>query len=152
MLKGEYCHNGEIVPNGMIGEGVEWLLRNAFRAEAVLPANWYIGLTNAAVAYGDSLATAAAGEPVGNGYARQPLVRNTTDWTAEQVNGIWRVRSKTVTFTASGTWTVDYQRMFIASVVSGAGRLLSVSGSLASPVHITAGNGPTVDYRLNVGG
>jgi hypothetical protein len=130
-------------PNTLVGEGFALWLRTIFRAEAVLAANFYLGLTNAAIGYGDSLATAAAGEPSGNGYARQALTRGTGAWTVEQVNGLYRARSSLVTFTASANYDKTYTRMFLCDVSAGTGgKLHAASGPTPNPIQVLSGAGP----------
>jgi hypothetical protein len=150
---GEFVHNGVVIPNTIVGEGMALLLRAVFRGEAVLPTNYYLGLTNVAAGYGDSLATVAAGEPVGNGYARQPLVKSTSGWTVEQVNGFYRARSVVANFTASANYDKTYSRLFLCDVVSGTGgKLWAVSGPTPSPVQVLSGIGPSAAYILNIQG
>lgn len=142
-----------VIPNTVVGEGMALLLRGVFRGEAVLPANYYLGLSNIAAEYGDSLATIAAGEPVGNGYARQPLPKSTSGWVVEQVNGFYRARATTVNFTASANYDKTYTRLFICDVLSGTGgKLWSVSGPTPAPVQVLNGAGPPASYIFNVQG
>ena len=133
----------------MVRDGSLLLLRSMFRGEATLPAIYYMGLTNASYTFdAASLAALAAGEPVGNGYARQPLNRNTSDWTVQEVNGVLQVISKTCIFTASANWDKAWQRSFICDAVSGTvGTVYSVSGPTPAPRTVLAGAGPSLSYQ-----
>lgn len=135
--------------NTLVSDGASYFLRTLFRGEAVLPANFYIGLTNANPGFDlSTLAAIAGGEPnVAQGYARQPAVRNTSDWVVTEINGAWRARSKLVTFTASGTYSIDWVRMFICNAASGtSGNVFALSNPAVVPNHVTVGLGPPVRY------
>lgn len=154
-IRGQFLHNGDLIDNTVIGQGVSLFLRSLFRAESVMPADFYIGLTNSSVDFldGTALATAAATEPSGHGYARQATVRGTSDWTVELVNGVYRARSKVVTFTASSDYTQAYSRLFLTDQASGtAGIVFAVSGPTPDPVLILNGAGPSCGYIFNMGG
>lgn len=137
--------------NTLTAVGASYLLRTCFRGEAVLPATYYMGLTNASYTFdAATLATMAAGEPVGNGYARQALVKNTVDWTVQELGtNIMQALSKLVTFTCSGSpWTVNWVRGFICSAAAGTvGDVIAVSGPAPSPRVVNVGLGPTLNYQ-----
>lgn len=149
-FRGDFVIGDKIIPNTICADGAEMFLKSLFQAAAVMPTNFYLGFTNADLDYDSDLADAEAGEPSGNGYARATLVRNNTDWTVEQVNGVFRARSKTSTFTASANWDKTWTRLFIANVASGAGKLICASGPAPSAVQVTTGNGPTAAYVYNI--
>lgn len=134
--------------NTIVEDGADNVLRTIFRGESVLTAAFYLGLTSASYEFDDAdLVDIEADEPVGNGYARQTLTRNTTDWGAPSLeNNAMRILSKSVTFTASSAWNVPWTRMFLASVASGAGEVFSLSGALA-PQTVLSGAGPTLRYE-----
>jgi len=136
------------VNNTIVEAGTDLFLRSLFRAEA-MPAAFYLGLTNVAYEYADAdLTDIEVGEPVGNGYARQTLTRNTSDWGAPSLeNNAHRVVSKSVTFTASAAWDKTWTRMFLANVASGAGIVIALSGALA-PQTVLSGAGPTLRYEF----
>lgn len=126
------------LPNLMPDQGEQWLLQVAFSEAASVPAAFYIGLTDettpgSSIDEATTLAGVADGtdgtEPSGNGYARQAVNSDATDWIVEQDAGDYRARSKVVTFTASGgpipaTGAVDW--MFLATTIDGTGVLISV--------------------------
>jgi hypothetical protein len=136
------------VQNTIVEDGADKILRSLFRAESTLPAAFYMGLTSASYAFDDAdLTDIEADEPVGNGYARQTLTRNTSDWGVPTLeNSAMRITSKSVTFTASSAWNVPWTRMFLANVASGAGNCFALSGAL-SPQTVLAGAGPTLRYE-----
>lgn len=138
-----------VTPNAILTDGCEYFLRTLFRAEAILPANFYLGLTNAAGDFNVTFATIAAGEPnVAQGYARQPAVRGVGDWTVTKVGNTWKATSKVVTFTSTGTYSVDFIRLFLCNIVStSAGKLFALGSPLQVPKHIIAGDNPKAVYE-----
>lgn len=122
-------------------EGLQFLLEVAFSEEQSVPANFYIGL-----ATDESLAETATlvdlTEVSGTDYARQTVASNDTDWTSASTGTDDRkVTSKTVTFTAGGTWT-GAKTVFLATTVDGTGKLiasapLSVTRTLADGESLT---------------
>lgn len=150
---GAFWHNGIIIPNLIADQGAVLMLRNFFRGEAVLPANYYLGLTSAMLDFDSVLADAAAGEIAGNGYARQALNRGTGAWTVETVNSTRRARSSVANFTASADWSSTYRRMFLCDASAGtAGNLIAASGPTDAPVQVLSGFGPAVAYLFNIQG
>lgn len=143
-----------IIPNTICRAGAEAFGKQLFQADdADMPVDFYIGLTNASLDFDSDLTDAAATEISGNGYARQPLTRDNTDWTIEEINGVIRARSAQVTFTASANWSTLWSRAFITDVVSGtSGLLFCASGPTPAPVQTLSGLGPPVDYRFNLNG
>ena len=119
--------------NLMPDEGEQWLLEVAFSEVQSVPAAFQIGLTDQVASNIDEAtteATIADGtdgvEPSANGYARQPVNSDGTDWTVALDAGDYRAVSKVVTFTASGgsippSGAVDF--MFLAT--GAAGKLIS---------------------------
>lgn len=140
------------IPNTIVEDGAQRFLQSLFRAEATLPASFFIGLTKASYAFDDAdlaVIGSASNEPVGNGYARQTVTRNTTDWGAPTLeNNAYRIQSKAVTFVASSAWNIPWTRMFLCNVVSGVvGNVFALSGALPSQT-VLAGAGPTVRYEF----
>lgn len=117
-------------PNIFHDEGEEWLLDVAFTEVLTPPTDFYLGcddrdgVDNAAPAEADTLAS-LVGEPDGtNGYSRQAVTSNDTDWTVDQPSGDYRATSKTVTFTASGGPIGPLTTLFLATSSDNTGRLL----------------------------
>lgn len=142
--------NEQVTPNAVLTDGCEYFLRTLFRAEAILPANFYIGLTNAAGDFNVTFATIAAGEPnVAQGYARQPAVRGVGDWTVTKVGNTWKATSKKVTFTSTGTYDKDFIRLFLCNIVStSAGKLFALGAPLLVPQHVINGDNPGAIYEF----
>lgn len=143
------------VKNTLVANGANWFLRTMFRGEAVLPATYYLGLTNASYTFdGATLAGLAAGEPVANGYARQALNKNTTDWTVQEVNGIYQALSKMCSFTCTtAPWTVQWLRMFLCDASAGtSGNVIAVSGPAPAPRNVIVGGGPEIQYAFYLRG
>lgn len=140
--------NERRVRNTIVQDGAEYFLRSLFRGEAVMPVDFYLGLTNASYTYtAASLATIAAGEPVGNGYARQPITRGVGGWTVSTVGNYTKAEGIDVTFTASAAWDKEWTRMFLCNVASGtAGIVFSLSKAIEAQ-EVLSGDGPTVNYE-----
>jgi hypothetical protein len=154
MFKGKYTildKKGNVeINNTIVKDGATLMLRSLFRGEATMPAAFYLGLTSASYTFDDAtLADMAVLEPAGNGYARQLLTRNTTDWTVQEVNGVLQAVSKIVAFTASANWDKVWDRMFLCDAASGtSGNVYSVSGPAPSPRTVLSGAGPSIRYEF----
>lgn len=146
-----------VIKNNIPQEGEAAYLKMLFRDDQTIvagAANFFIGLKDAAYDPTLTLAT-ITGEPSGTGgYARQPLVRNAANWpNLLLVNGVYRIGSISVNFTATGAdFSTSFSRLFLCSVVSGtSGVLLSVSGALDVPKSILNGTTLPVQYELYLG-
>ena len=135
--------------NSLLSSGAEYFLRTVFRGEAILPANFYIGLTSAHPGFVATLASLAAGEPTTGGYARIAAARGTSDWTVTFINGAWRARSKLCVFTASGDWVTVWRRVFLCDASSGTvGNAFALSGPAEEDQLVLSGAPPSVVYDL----
>ena len=137
--------------NTWVKDGATWLLRDVFRKETTLfPDIFYLGLSNAAYTFDTATLVALnAGEPAGNGYARQAINRNTVDWTVQEVNGVMQILSKIVTFTASADWDKTWLRAFLCNQAAGtAGNVIAVSGPAPAARTVLSGNGPQLQYTF----
>lgn len=116
---------------------LESVLRND---QADLSSGYYVGLcSNETVSRETTLADLV--EVTGDGYARQALLRNGSDWNevAEQPDCL-SIRSKEVSFKASGKWS-PFTRLFLCTGESGtSGKLLAITTPLAKPVELESGN------------
>lgn len=141
--------NERRIRNTIVEDGAIRIAKLVCRAEATLPAAFHLGLTNATYAFDDAdLTDIEVGEPSGNGYARQTLTRDTTDWNTPTLeNNAVRVVSKEVTFTASAAWDKPWSRMFLANVASGAGVVFAISGSFGEQT-VLSGAPPTCRYEM----
>lgn len=142
-----------VLKNNIPQEGQQTFLKMMVQADNTVVnagANFYVGLKDATFDPTVGLA-AITGEPSATGgYARQAIPRDSGHWpTVTLINGVYRIQSVSVNFTASGAdFSTPVSRFFLASVVSGAGKLLSVSAALAAPLLITNGLSVPVQYTL----
>lgn len=137
-----------ILPNTLVGEGALLTLQNIFQAAATWPTNFYLGLTTADYSYATVLTDVEVAEPSGHGYARQAIVRSGAGWDTSLVNQAYRALSAVKTFTASSDWDKPWQNAFIATVASGAGKLLAISSKYPTPLTVVSGAAPSVDYQF----
>ena len=139
------------VKNTLVKYGAQSFLQTVFQALTPLAGTLYLGLTNAAYTFDQAALLTAlnAGEPVGNGYARQALIRDNTHWTVSEVNGVMMVQSVIVNFTCTGApWTQNWLRMFICDAAAGtAGNVVSLSGAAPAPRVVNVGAGPAIQYE-----
>lgn len=116
---------------------LESVLRND---QADLGGGFFVGLcSNETVSRETTLADLV--EVTGDGYSRQALQRNGTDWneSAEQPDCL-SLRSKEVSFSASGKWS-PFTRLFLCTSASGtSGKLLAITTPLAKAVELDDGN------------
>lgn len=117
--------------NMLHDEGEHFFCDVIFNETQSVPAAYYLGLDNrASLAEADTLAS-LSGEPSGNGYARQPVNSDDTDFTVSQESGDFQAKTKTVTFTASGGSIGPVTKMFLCTVVSGTEGVLIASRALS---------------------
>ena len=141
--------------NLMPDEGEQWLLEVAFSEQQSVPAAFEIGLTTEVASNIDENTTetlVADGtdgtEPSGNGYAREGVNSDNTDFPVAVDAGDYEAQSKTVTFTASGgaipaSGSVDW--MFLAT--GGAGNLVS---AVALSTARTIANGDSLNTSIDI--
>lgn len=105
-------------------DGLQFILEVAFTEEQSVPANFYVGLaTDALLAESANLGDQT--EVSGTGYARQTVASNNVDIvSAATGTGDYKVTTKTVTFTASGTWT-GAKTVFLATTSNDTGVLIA---------------------------
>ena len=108
----------------VVSEGLEYILETAFTELQSVPANFYMGLCeDATVAETQNLAglTELA---VANGYARQLVASDDTDFTeASTGTNDRKVTTTTETFTATGTWN-GAEHVFLGTTVDDSGKLI----------------------------
>jgi hypothetical protein len=125
---------GEIVDhwalkNALVNEGaevaIETLLRN--NAAAYIPdGNFYVGLYLGSMSRTTTIST-IPGEPIGNNYFRQPLVRTASGWPVKEIDtdGFWIIGSVEVQFEAIGGDIGPFFGAFLATSSDSSGRLIS---------------------------
>src|SRR3989304_9429600 len=75
------------LPNIWHDEGEEWICKVVFSEAQAVPASYYLGLdARGSLSEADTL-TSLSGEPSGNGYARQAVASDATDWTVAKGGG-----------------------------------------------------------------
>lgn len=111
----------------LMTEGLQFLLEVAFSEEQSVPANFYVGLcTDASVAENANLA--ALTELSGNGYARQTVASDNTDFTSAATGTNDRkTTTKTVTFTASGGAWSGAVHAFVGTTIDDTGKCIAVA-------------------------
>lgn len=101
------------------------------------PQYYYIGLSQSLRATLTEAATLASiNEVTGPGYARVRVRADSTDWPAALVGGFWQGVTKTLPFSATGTWT-QAQSLFWATTRNNTGKLLDVR-DLPAPFTLAA--------------
>ena len=142
------------LPNFVTDEGAQQLLKMIAQGAAIgEDSNWYVGLMGLTATKALTLATIAGEPDSSGGYARQLLNQNSTDWpTANllQVNGIYRIRSATVTFSASGAdFSTSIWRMFLCNDAAGTtGTLFAISSPLPAAKLIADSEDYDTAYEL----
>jgi hypothetical protein len=138
----------ETIHNIFHDEGEEYLVKVAFSEELSVPATHYIGLdARTTLAEADTLSS-LAGEPSGNGYARQAVNTDNTDYTASQESGDWQAATKIVTFAASGGSIGPVDNCFLCDAASGTTGDLYCS--LALSQERTLGDGEELDVSMTI--
>ena len=134
-------------------EGLRWELNVIYRQTESLPTNLYVAIvkdtTIAENAVMADLTELTSGEAPG--YARQPIVCNSGNWTeAGTGTNDRKISSSAVTFTASGgNWPNGYKAVLTTTLTGTTGPLIA-SGDLnaGSPVAPTDGQSFDVDFEL----
>lgn len=108
------------------------------------PQYYYVGLSKSLRATLTEAATLASiNEVTGSGYARVRVRADSTDWLAALVGGYWQAKSKTLNFSATGTWDTALSG-FLATSRDNTGKLLDVR-DLAAAVTLAAGQSRAYD-------
>jgi len=92
------------MPDDVVEEGLEYILETAFTEVQSVPVNFEVGLCEDEVLETDGL-TDLTELAEADGYDRQQVASDGTDFTeASTGTNDRKVTTKTVTFTATGTW------------------------------------------------
>lgn len=142
-----------ILPNMIVKEGAEAILKMAFRADNTIVASgahFYVGICGPTVAATDTLAGITTEPSAAGSYARQGFTRDITGVpTIDQASSVWRFQSALLTFTASGgAFDQQLSRLFLCSVASGAGKLFSYSAALPTPITVADGQSYQAVYEM----
>jgi len=131
-------------------DGLQWMHEVCFTEEQSVPANFYIGLaTDASLAETASLGDQT--EVSGTGYERQAVASNNTDITSAATGtNDYKITTKTVTFTAGGTWT-GANTYFLATSSDDSGILIA-SGPLSETITLEDTDTLTIAVQVNLTG
>lgn len=156
-LKGKFILDGLVeVENSITNEGLAAYLSMVTQAsEDVIASDgqFFIGLCMGTYGRTSTLAD-ITNEPTTGDYSRQAVARSEVGWPSiSLVAGRYRAVSAPVTFLAAGADFTPFDRLFLASVVSGsAGKLLAVSAPLSTgPITINSGTSRRAQYVLDLG-
>ena len=141
-MRGEFHFaNGLVIPNNITRRGAKVLGERAL--QGLTAPTMYVGLCSA-VPNVDLLLQNIVEPTFTNGYARQLIAQNITDWpTTGQVAGEWYFESKPYVFAAAGgNFSTPITRGFIClHPTDNSGDVFCLSGALPTPLLIT----PTTD-------
>jgi len=156
-MRGEYLvyNKGglvkDIIPNTVVQQGQLRIYQSVFNNASVgMPmGTMEIALIDEVPSYLGLIAAITTEPTVQGGYARQPLLADTANWTVDTINSEGRVTSATVTFTATGAdFSRPYSRFML--VEQGA-ELVSYSSPIDSPTTVLTGQSVLVAYRMYTG-
>lgn len=131
-------------------DGLQFILEVTFTEEQSVPANYYIGLaTDASLSETANLGDQT--EVSGTGYERQAVASGNVDITSAAAGTNDRkATTKTVTFTAGGTWT-DANTYFLATTVNDSGVLIA-SGPLSETRQLEDTDTLTIAIQIDLTG
>ncbi len=105
-------------------DGLQFILEVTFTEEQSVPANFYIGLATD-VSLSETASLGDQTEVSGTGYARQAVASDNVDIvSAATGTNDYKVTTKTVMFTAGGTWT-GAKTVFLATTLNDTGVLIA---------------------------
>jgi len=108
-------------------EGLQHALEVAYSEEQSVPANYYIGLCED-VSVAEDADLAGLTELSGNGYAREAVASDNTDFISAATGTNDRKQTtKVVTFTASGGAWNGAVHAFLATTIDDSGKLVAVA-------------------------
>lgn len=144
-----------IIPNLITKQGAIAILQSIFQNApdgsiwTDASGDFWVGLCDEAASKAKGMADITT-EPVGNGYARQAVPRTVTDWTQNTAINAEGMKSKVVTFTASGGDFSSVSRIFLSgeNTQDGTGILFSFSGALPQPIIIADGESRDISYNF----
>ena len=108
----------------VVSEGLEYILETAFTELQSVPANFYMGLCEDAAVAEDAVLADLTELAVADGYARELVASDDTDFT-EAATGTndRKVTTTTETFTASGAWN-GVEHVFLGTTIDDSGKLI----------------------------
>ena len=127
-------------------KGEQYILQTAFSEETTVPVQFYICVHNNTLTR-ESVMTDITTEPVGNGYARQPVSSNNTDIVITLSSGDYLASLKSVTFAATGSWSI-VSKASLVTTISGTSGIVIATWDLAAPRTLTNGDSIVVSLQL----
>lgn len=144
---GELLWRRENLRNILHLEGEQFILLALFtggQENAIIPANYFLGLDNRSALGRNDNMSSITGEPAVNGYSRQEL-SSVSGFTIETAGGNYRASTAVVTFRANGGDWGPIRNLFLTTAPDATGFLISTV-NLGSEFSVTAGN--TVSMRM----
>ena len=135
-------------------EGEEAFMQMLFQGDNTIVAagaNFYLGVCNQTPIKTDTLSDISSEPSSAGGYARQALVRNSTDFpTLGQVDAETRILSILATFAASGAdFSAPFTRLFLTDAASGSvGTLFCYSGAYSAAIQLLDGQSKDVQFEF----
>lgn len=157
----EFCHydydgtilfKQENINNIFHSNGQDFVHKILFNtaAGATVPTNYYLGLdARLTLAYSDTFSS-LVGEPVGNGYARQP-VSSLNGFTIDSGVPAYSAKTPAVAYTATGSGWGPVRNVFLATTIDNTGVLLA-SSILSTPRSLSAGQSISLRMKVSLGG
>ena len=114
-----------------------------------VPNEYYVGLDSRTTITAAQTMADISGEPSGNGYLRQPLVKNTNFEFVPDVTPP-KIRSSTVSFTATGT-SYTATDMFLCNVGTGYSGVLISTLSFGTTLTVSPGAVVSMKFAMSLG-
>ena len=137
--------------NSLVQEGEESILETYFRGDATyIPTEFYVRLCNDDLVTTTTLST-VSGEPADTyGYEPQLIERSTVGFQTKELNeGVYRIISKLISFTASGGSIGPVRTAYLATTLDNTGKLLAFR-SLTLSRTILDGDTMTLQFRIQL--
>ena len=139
-----------------VREGLKYVLQVSFSEEDTVPANFYLALiSDTGVGETDAFSDWTEIEtPGANGYARQAVATDNTDFTVSDITGADVIATTaTQTFTCSGVgWKTAGAVCMIMSDVGGDGGITMCAADLGTARSLTTGDSLQVAMQLELEG
>jgi len=138
--------------NALTNQGENNILNVYFRNLGAPATGFFVGMCNGSMDVGSTLAT-VPNEPVGNGYARQAVLRDESDsgWPVIELHeGNYRAISKQVQFMAAGGTIGPVNIIFLCTVITGISGLLTAFVNLSLPRTLLDGDSLLARYTVTL--
>ena len=133
--------------NTLTASGESNMLQSYFR-NLYSPTEFYVRLSGGLITASDTLGSIRL-EPVGNGYAPQVVERSMVGFPSTSlVNGVYRMTSKAVSFSVTGTW-LPISTAFLATTADSSGELVAAM-TLDSELYLIAGDRFQLNFNIRL--